>query len=32
MNLQNTYDLAVARLQSADQIAREVIPADRTAA
>lgn len=32
MNLQNAYHLAVARQQSADRIAREVIPADRTAA
>src|SRR5258706_6123576 len=26
LNLQNTYDLAVTRLESADKIAREVIP------
>ena len=27
LNLQNTYDLAIVRLGSADKIAREVIPA-----
>jgi addiction module HigA family antidote len=32
LNLQNTYDLAVARLSSADKIAREVIPAGRFSA
>jgi addiction module HigA family antidote len=31
LNLQNTYDLSVARLQSADKIAREVIPASHHA-
>ena len=29
LNLQNTYDLSVARLESADKIAREVIPASQ---
>ena len=31
LNLQNTYDLAVLRLESADKIAREVIPAGQHA-
>jgi len=31
LNLQNTYDLAVLRLESADKIAREVIPASQHA-
>ena len=31
LNLQNTYDLAVIRLESADKIAREVIPASQHA-
>ena len=31
LNLQNTYDLAVTRLASADKIAREVIPATQHA-
>jgi addiction module HigA family antidote len=31
LNLQNTFDLAVARLESADKIAREVIPASQHA-
>ena len=29
LNLQNTYDLAIVRLGSADKIAREVIPASQ---
>jgi addiction module HigA family antidote len=32
LNLQKTYDLAVARLASADKIAREVIPASQFSA
>jgi addiction module HigA family antidote len=31
LNLQNTYDLAIVRLGSADKIAREVIPASQHA-
>jgi antitoxin HigA-1 len=31
LNLQNTYDLAIVRLESADKIAREVIPASQHA-
>jgi addiction module HigA family antidote len=31
LNLQNTYDLAVTRLESAAKIAREVIPASQLA-
>ena len=31
LNLQNTYDLAMVRLGSADKIAREVIPASQHA-
>ena len=31
LNLQNTYDLAMARIESADKIAREVIPASQHA-
>jgi antitoxin HigA-1 len=32
LNLQKTYDLAVARMSSADKIEREVIPASRLSA
>jgi len=31
LNLQNSFDLAVTRLESADKIAREVIPASQHA-